>query len=400
MGPPASVLTNHRHPEPPVGKQPFRLGVFTRLVDEAPAPEVYRRALALFRRAEELGVDTAWVAQHHFHKDGGLPAPLVFLAAVAAQTSQLRLATGIVTLPLESPVRLAEDAAVLNALSGGRFELGLGTGGAEVVFPLFGKQFEQRHEAYDKAYSFLVDAFDAKELVSDHSKLFPSARTLRATLWEATFGVDGAIRAAKHGNGLLLARTAVRRKPPDGVRLAHEPLGDVQTPLAEAYLEHFDRGAGPPRIGLSRSLYVAPTHAEAMADAVNGIKRFAVKVAERSGLDPAWPVEELLERSDVHIGSPEEVVASLKRDRLLSVATDLILQVHPVDPSPEKSLRSLELLATEVAPALGWRPDAWPVGDEEEQGDRRHNDTDDPGRHSTARGRRAHTEYDRKRVRP
>jgi hypothetical protein len=66
-------------------------------------------------------------------------------------------------------------------------------------------------------------------------------------------------------------------------------------------------------------------------------------------------VEELLTSAHVHIGSPQDVIASLQGDRLLAVATDLILQVHPVDPSHEQTLRSLNLIATEVAPALGWR---------------------------------------------
>src|SRR5919201_5317646 len=98
---------------------PFRLGFFTRLVDDAPPAEVYARALAMFERAERLGYDAGWVAQHHAHREGGLPSPLIFLTAAAARTKRLRLVTGIITLPLESPLRLAEDAAVLDALSGG-----------------------------------------------------------------------------------------------------------------------------------------------------------------------------------------------------------------------------------------------------------------------------------------
>ena len=80
--------------------------------------------------AEALGFDSAWVAQHHFHElEGGLPSPVVFLAHVAARTRRIRLGTGIVTLPMENAVRVAEDAIVLDLLSGGRLELGVGTGG-------------------------------------------------------------------------------------------------------------------------------------------------------------------------------------------------------------------------------------------------------------------------------
>ena len=108
----------------------LRLGFFSRLLDDAPAAERYRLAAEQVAAAERLGFDSAWVAQHHFHEwEGGLPAPFVFLAHVAARTARIRLGTGIVTLPLEDPVRVAEDAAVLDLLSGGRLEVGGGTGG-------------------------------------------------------------------------------------------------------------------------------------------------------------------------------------------------------------------------------------------------------------------------------
>ena len=100
-----------------------RLGFFTRLLDEAAPAERYRLAAEQIRHAETAGLDSAWIAQHHFHEsEGGLPAPFAFLGFVAAQTSRIRLGTGIVTLPLENPVRVAEDAAVLDLLSNGRLE--------------------------------------------------------------------------------------------------------------------------------------------------------------------------------------------------------------------------------------------------------------------------------------
>ena len=145
----------------------LRLGVFTRLVDLAPPDEVYARALRLFETAERLGFDVGWVAQHHAHNEGGLPSPLVFLAMVASRTSKLRLATGIITLPLEHPLRLAEDAAVLDVLSDGRLELGFGTGGNETVFKIFGRDLNRRHEDYDRAFNIVRDALAGKPLIPD-----------------------------------------------------------------------------------------------------------------------------------------------------------------------------------------------------------------------------------------
>ena len=94
-----------------------RLGFFTRLLDSVPAGERYRLAEEQISYAEALGYETAWVAQHHFHPvEGGLPSPFVFLANLAAKTKAIRLGTGVITLPMEIPVRVADVAAVLDLL--------------------------------------------------------------------------------------------------------------------------------------------------------------------------------------------------------------------------------------------------------------------------------------------
>src|ERR1700674_1859979 len=126
-----------------------RLAFFTRLLDAAPAAERYRLAAEQIAHAERFGYDAAWVAQHHFHEhEGGLPSPFVFLGHVAAQTSRIRLGTGIITLPLELPVRVAEDAIVLNLLSDGRLELGVGNGGNPTAFAGFELDNERRNDLF------------------------------------------------------------------------------------------------------------------------------------------------------------------------------------------------------------------------------------------------------------
>src|SRR2546427_5920479 len=119
---------------------PKGLGFFTRLLDQADPSERYRLATAQIIHAERFGFDSAWIAQHHFHEgEGGLPAPFVFLSQAAVQTSRIRLGTGIVTLPLELPVRVAEDAVVTDLISDHRLEVGVGPGGNLTAFTAFGR---------------------------------------------------------------------------------------------------------------------------------------------------------------------------------------------------------------------------------------------------------------------
>ena len=79
-------------------------------------------------RAEEFGFDSVWPAEHHFREYGFCATPAVTLAAIAARTKRIRLGTGVVVLPLNHPVRVAEDYAFLDVFSGGRVDLGIGRG--------------------------------------------------------------------------------------------------------------------------------------------------------------------------------------------------------------------------------------------------------------------------------
>src|SRR5260221_11112359 len=106
------------------------------------------------------------MAQHHFHEEeGGLPSPCVFLAEVAAQTTRIRLGTGIVTLPLELPIRVAEDAAVLDLMSGGRLEVGVGPGGNLSAFAAFGLDSAERGTLLAGHLQGLRDAWEGRPLL-------------------------------------------------------------------------------------------------------------------------------------------------------------------------------------------------------------------------------------------
>ncbi len=119
----------------------MRLGLYYDLRNPGaarPWARVYAAALDRIAGADEAGIGAIWVTEHHGFADGYLPAPLTFCAAIAARTRRARIGTAVVISPLMPATALAEQAAVVDILSDGRLELGLGAGWRAAEFPAFG----------------------------------------------------------------------------------------------------------------------------------------------------------------------------------------------------------------------------------------------------------------------
>ncbi|MGH9169038.1 MAG: LLM class flavin-dependent oxidoreductase, partial [Acidimicrobiia bacterium] len=104
----------------------------------------YRDIVELARLAETLGFDSVWVSEHHGSGDGYLPSLLPMLAGLATATDRVLLGTGVMLTPFHHPLRLAEDAAVVDQLSEGRLILGLGLGWREEEFRMFDVPVRER----------------------------------------------------------------------------------------------------------------------------------------------------------------------------------------------------------------------------------------------------------------
>jgi len=123
------------------------LGLFTAQVPPGSGrsfEQEYRELLDLVRLAESLRFDSAWVSEHHGSGDGYMPSLLTTLAGFAAATDRIKLGTGVILAPFHDPIRLAEDAATVSLISGGRLILGLGLGWREEEFRMFGVSFGER----------------------------------------------------------------------------------------------------------------------------------------------------------------------------------------------------------------------------------------------------------------
>ena len=141
----------------------MRLGLYYDLRNPGGArswARVYTATLDRIGWADRAGIGAIWVTEHHGFADGYLPAPLTFCAAIAARTSRARIGTAVVVGPLIPPPDLAEQAAVVDILSDGRLELGLGAGWRETEFVAFGADYTRRYEALEHAVRALPRLWD------------------------------------------------------------------------------------------------------------------------------------------------------------------------------------------------------------------------------------------------
>lgn len=328
---------------------PFRLGFMTHLRGTDDPHRAYAEAKAMFIAADQLGFDVGWVAQHHFTRtEGFLGAPLPFLAAVAERTKQIRLGTSIIVLPLESPLRLAEDAAVVDFLSSGRLELGVGSGSDPREFEAFAVDMATRHEKTSDGIQILKRALSNEPLGEQGQTLQPPVPSLGDRLWLSGLSILGAEYAAKFEAGLLLSRAAWGKA---------EPTDVVQLPVTQAYLKSWQKTDAKPRVGLSRGIYVGQDKKSTLQTMEPDVSRAMKQMVTQGRIPAGLSIAEYCNRIFAY-GHPEEAAEMLNQDQVLPYTTDLILQFDPVFPDLDQAIHMLELIATQVGPRLGWKPNS------------------------------------------
>jgi alkanesulfonate monooxygenase SsuD/methylene tetrahydromethanopterin reductase-like flavin-dependent oxidoreductase (luciferase family) len=244
--------------ETSVPKQRPRLGLYFDLRNPEPRrpwQDLYSSCLERVRFAEEHGLDSVWTTEHHGFADGYLPQPLVLSAAFAATTSRLRIGTAVVLAPMRNARMLAEEAAIVDILSGGRLELGLGAGYRPDEFEMFGVDRSRRLEILEER------ARELPRLWSEGSVTPPPIQD-PVPLWMGVMGPKGARAAGRTGAGLLWI---------DGA-------------LLEPYLEGLDEGGHDPasaRMGGLVNIFLADDPEQA-SEVVLGSAR-AVRASYRSG---------------------------------------------------------------------------------------------------------------------
>jgi probable F420-dependent oxidoreductase len=203
---------------------------------------LYAAILDQIARAEALGWDDVWLSEHHFVDDDYTPSLLPLGCAVAARTSRIRIGTSVLLLPLHDPVRVAEDAATLDVLSGGRLELGVGVGYRRAEFEGFGVPLAERAERMEEAVPILRRLLRGERVSAEgrHHRvrevaLQPRPVQAEPRLWMGGFSPPAVRRAARLGDAyiavgaiaplLALYREELRRlgKDPDAHEVAAGP---------------------------------------------------------------------------------------------------------------------------------------------------------------------------------
>lgn len=176
--------------------------------------DIYDEILDVLVAAEELGFGSAEVLEHHLVDDGYIPSPLVACAAIAARTKTMRLGPNIALLPLYNPVRFAEDAAVVDCISRGRLDIGVGVGYREVECAALGIDIHTRGARMDEAVQILKGLWSGKAF-SFHGKFFDldevrigpqPVQSGGPPLWIGGFVRAAARRVVKYGDGYTLGR--------------------------------------------------------------------------------------------------------------------------------------------------------------------------------------------------
>jgi alkanesulfonate monooxygenase SsuD/methylene tetrahydromethanopterin reductase-like flavin-dependent oxidoreductase (luciferase family) len=177
-----------------------KLGLYFDLRNPAPWarpwPEVYGRALDLVVEAERLGAASVWFSEHHLFSDGYLPQPLTFAAAAAARTTRMRIGTAVLLAALRPAALVAEEAAVIDQISGGRLELGIGAGYSVPEYELYNADITKRYGLTDAAVA------EIRRLLDDGIVTPPAAQN-PFPIWLGYQGPQGAKRAGRLGVGLL-----------------------------------------------------------------------------------------------------------------------------------------------------------------------------------------------------
>jgi alkanesulfonate monooxygenase SsuD/methylene tetrahydromethanopterin reductase-like flavin-dependent oxidoreductase (luciferase family) len=333
----------------------LEFGIFDHLDrNDLPLRTYYEERLKVIEAFDRLGFYAYHVAEHHFTPLGMAPSPSVFLSAIAQRTTRLRFGTFVYALPVHHPLRVLEEICMLDHLSGGRLEIGFGRGSVPYEISYYGQNAEDRQQIYAERLELILKAFTVKTLTwNGRYDQFANVPMEMAPLqqphppiWYGAHSPDSAERAARKGLNM------VTNDMPANARAIIARYRQVWREVQGA--------ATPPKMGVVRLVVVADTDADALASARRAYLRWRSSftyLSELNGTLPDSPLraesfDALIGQGQAIAGSPETVRGFLTNQIADSEANYLVGQFCFGDLTLTEMLRSVELFATQVMPAL------------------------------------------------
>jgi alkanesulfonate monooxygenase SsuD/methylene tetrahydromethanopterin reductase-like flavin-dependent oxidoreductase (luciferase family) len=323
--------------------------------------------------AEKLGFDFAWYGEHHFTRCQWTPSPLVVCAAVAAKTQRLRIGTSLVCLPFHNPLRVAEDVAVVDIISGGRFDFGIGVGSNWEEYHTFGIPSAERSGRTWEAAEIIERCFTHQGTFSHKGKYYEFADIAFTTkpvqnkvpFWWGGWGPKNVVRAAERGYHLLSGGSqaydeALRqagRNPQDFfiAPMQQVCVAETEEKAWEASLDglHYSINFYILRKRLDGS--IPPPSAEITREMLRSgdlVRKRQVTTPDQLR-EPEAPAQ-LIDDTTPHVGTPDQLRERFKAIRAGSIGrvTHLPLGFRHAGMKTSDVHRSMELFAKEVLPLL------------------------------------------------
>jgi probable LLM family oxidoreductase len=318
------------------------IGVYTfaeATADRAPAQRL-SELLEEAELAEQVGLDVFGIGEHH-RADFLVSAPAVALAAVAARTTRIRLTSAVTVLSSDDPIRVFQEFSELDLLSGGRAEIMAGRGSFIESFPLFGYDLDDYERLFDEKLAQLLEIRATGE--ARGRGVHPRPMQAPLPVWIAVGGTPAS--AARAGAlGLPMAIGIIGGQP------------ERFAPFAEIHRDAAQRaGHEPPRLSINSHAYLAETSERAADDFWPGYAEMMTRIGRERGWPPMQrPTFDALRtlRGALVVGTPEDVTEKILFQHSLFGHDRFLAQISVGGLEHAKVLRSIELLGTEVAPAV------------------------------------------------
>ncbi|MGF6227329.1 alkanesulfonate monooxygenase SsuD/methylene tetrahydromethanopterin reductase-like flavin-dependent oxidoreductase (luciferase family) [Inquilinus ginsengisoli] len=333
----------------------IKFGVFDHLDDSGhDVGEQYRHRLDLAEACDRAGFWAYHVAEHHGTPHGLAPAPNMFLSAMAQRSSRLRLGPLVMLLNLYHPLRAFEEICMLDQLSGGRLDLGIGRGASPIEMEFFDVDPAEAQDRYREATEIILKAMQVDRL--DHHGRYFDLKDVPITLspvqrphpplWYGTAKPDSAAWAAEEQVNLACIGTA-------------STVRGITDAYRSRWAETAAPGAAPPLLGMVRHVVIADSDREAMDLAGPAYARWAdslIYLHRARGIVPppglSIPFAEAVESGRCIAGSAATVRDALLRQAIEAGVSYVMSLLAFGDLPPEASLRTVASMQAEIMPAF------------------------------------------------